>query len=126
MYPELETNVTVENFDNSINVVGSAALSALDPVTVVFDNPSNLRLVETVFSGSGTIPGLRQGGTDFDLSPGQSLFWAFVDGVAWRAFRTLEGARIGANPIITRFVQSAGWLNSLFKCRALSRSFVTY
>lgn len=127
MYPELENLIQTENFDNTITVSASPALSVLDPITVTFDNSQDLRLVETIFSGSGAFVGqLRQGGADFNLTPGQTLFWAFVDGVAWRAFRTLEGARIGANPILTRVPQAVGWLNALFKCRAISRSFSAY
>lgn len=126
MYPELEAAFGQENFSQETVLNSSPAIAANGSLTAGFSNTAQVRLLETINASGTDIGDLRSGGTNFTLAPGQSLFWAFVEGVGFTAYRTLEAARVGQSPVITLAALAANVLLDRFTSRVISRSFIQY
>nr|WRQ65371.1 structural protein [Tolivirales sp.] len=126
MYPELEASIGQENFSQESVLTSNPAIGALGQLTGGFSNTANVRLIETINAAGTDLGGLRTGGSDFTLAPGQSLFWSFLEGVGFVAFRTIEAARIGTSPVLSIAGLAANVLLNRFSTRVISRSFIGY
>jgi hypothetical protein len=123
MYPELESLIGQENFDESINITTSPALAVNDPITATFSNSIGARILETIYTLGAGSSGYRAAGQNFDIVAGQAIFWAFSEAVSqWRAYRTLEGARTGSGNILTLNVRGVAEYAFAFKVRRLISS----
>jgi hypothetical protein len=126
MYPELEASIGQENFSNSTVMNSNPSRAVNDPIVAGFNNADQVRLIETINSSGADVGDLRSGGSNFTLSPGQSLYWAFLEAGGFTAYRTIEAARVGSSPVTTLVAIAANALISRFTSRVISRSFTGF
>lgn len=123
MYPELENQIGAENFSGDTFVTGNPAVAVDGQVRATFANDTAARLIETVYQGTSNLIEFRSSGQNFDIAPGQAIYWAYSElASAWLAYRTLEAARAGAGAV-TKIINSlaANALAGAFRCRVVSR-----
>lgn len=128
MYPELEFPIGQENFSGTTFIGSSPSIAPGAPLEATFTGASGVRLMETIYTGLGAINDLRAGNTNFNLTPGQNVFWAYDDVAAtFRAYRTESGARTNTG-LITKITAAlaANALAGVFRTRVISRSTAGY